>query len=156
MKESIMDKERCANVAPHRWFGLSLQALVILAQKPNICPSAEIASRLDADATLLRRVLVKLARENLIETREGRDGGYRLKRSPESITLADVYTALKVGEPLCSNMLDTASSQEFGLEMKAAFTEIASEVERKTLEALQPYTIADLAQRAFTLPTNAS
>ncbi|MDQ0060634.1 Rrf2 family transcriptional regulator [Paenibacillus harenae] len=149
MKEMNADKERCASVAPHKWFGLSLQALVILARKPDICPSAEIASRLHADATLLRRVLVKLAREQLIETREGRDGGYRLKRSPESITLADVYSALKVAEPLCSNMLDTACSHEFGSEMKAAFTEIANEVERKTLEALQPYTIADLADRTL-------
>lgn len=148
MMEMNADKERCASVPHHKWFGLSLQALVILAHRPDICPCAEIACRMGTEPTLLRRVLAKLARAGLIETREGRDGGYRLMRSPETITLADVYSALHVGEMLLSNMQDTASSHQFGLGMKAAFAEITSVVENKTLEALRPYTIADLAARA--------
>ncbi|ACT03584.1 Rrf2 family transcriptional regulator [Paenibacillus sp. JDR-2] len=145
------EKERCSSAPNHKWFGLSLQALVVLSRKPNACTSAELAGHMKSEATMLRRVLAKLAREQLLETREGRDGGYRLKRAPETITLADVYLALRVGEPLCSGMLDTTGIHDFGQEMRVAFMEITDEVERRTLEVLRQVTIAQLSERICTL-----
>ncbi|MFF2091739.1 RrF2 family transcriptional regulator [Paenibacillus sp. NPDC058174] len=143
---------KCVVSPTHKWFGLSLQAMVVLSHKQQqACSSNELAGYLKSEATMLRRVLAKLAREGLLETREGRDGGYRLNRSPEAITLADVYLALKVGEPLCSGMLDTTGVHEFGQEMKQAFVEITDEVERKTVETLQQTTLLQLADRVCAL-----
>lgn len=147
------NKVRCSSMTSHKWFGLSLQALVVLSSKPDICPSAKIAECLKSEATVLRRVLAKLAQANLIETREGRDGGYRLKQSPETITLADVYVALKVGEPLSNGMLDTIGMDHYGQEMKSAFIVIANEVEQKTIETLQQFTIAQLAENKVSAST---
>jgi Rrf2 family transcriptional regulator, repressor of oqxAB len=132
-----------------KWFGLALQALVVLSRKSDIYPSAAIADCLNSEATQLRRVLVKLSGGQIIETREGRDGGYRLKRPPETITLAEVYIALKVGEPLCSGMLETIGSQDSELSMKSAFVDIANEIEQNTIETLKQYTIAQLAERTI-------
>ncbi|TCM90785.1 transcriptional regulator /BadM/Rrf2 family transcriptional regulator [Paenibacillus sp. BK033] len=145
------DKERSSSAPNHKWFGLSLQALVVLSHKPNACTSAELAGHIKSEATMLRRVLAKLAKEQLLETREGRDGGYRLKRAPETITLADVYLALRVGAPLCNGMMDTTGIHDFGQEMRMAFMEITDEVERKTLEVLRQVTIAQLSERICTL-----
>ncbi|MFX3632137.1 MAG: Rrf2 family transcriptional regulator [Candidatus Pristimantibacillus sp.] len=142
-----MQPEKCSSSPNHKWFGLSLQALVMLSHKSNACSSAEIAHYLKSEATMLRRVLAKLAREQILETREGRDGGYRLKIAPETLTLADVYLALRVGQPLCNGMLDTTGAHEFGQEMKQAFMEITDEVEQKTIEVLRQVTIAQLADR---------
>jgi Rrf2 family protein len=141
--------DKCTAAPNHKWFGLSLQALVVLSKNEGTCPSCEIASRLQSEATLLRRIMAKLVREQILETREGRDGGYRLKRRPQDITLADVYRALQVGEPLSSGMLDTTGAHSFGLDMKAAFTDIASEMDQCMLEMLQRYTVADLAERTL-------
>ncbi|CAM3202318.1 Rrf2 family transcriptional regulator [Paenibacillus lupini] len=149
--QSDKQPERCSSAPNHKWFGLSLQALVVLSRKPNACTSAELAGHLKSEATMLRRVLAKLAREQLLETREGRVGGYRLKRSPETITLADVYLALRVGKPLCSGMLDTTGIHDFGQEMRVAFMEITDEVERRTIEVLGQVTIAQLSERICTL-----
>jgi Rrf2 family transcriptional repressor of oqxAB len=84
-----MNPEKCVGSHHPKWFGLALQALVILS-KDNVktCPSAELAVYLQSEATLLRRILATLAKGGILETREGRDGGYRLRRDPQSITLA--------------------------------------------------------------------
>jgi Rrf2 family transcriptional repressor of oqxAB len=143
-----MDAEKCTGNYHPKWFGLAVQALIILSNE-NIqtCPSVEIAGYLQSEATLLRRVMAVLAREGLIETREGRDGGYRLLRAPESITLADVYSALRVGSPLCFGIKETTGTHPFGIEMKAAFTDITNEMDQSLREVLSRYTIADLAER---------
>jgi Rrf2 family transcriptional repressor of oqxAB len=148
-----MKTDRSSSTAHPKWFGLSLQALVILSQKSEICPSAAIANCLKSEATQLRRVLAKLAAAQLIETREGRDGGYRLKRPPETISLAEVYTALKVGEPFCSGMLETIGIHDTELKMKSAFTDIAQEIEQKTIDTLKNCTIAQLAERTLSQPS---
>ncbi|MFD0693357.1 RrF2 family transcriptional regulator [Paenibacillus sp. GCM10027628] len=146
-----MDVEKCTGKHHPKWFGLAVQALVILSkEKVQTCPSVEIAGSLQSEATLLRRVLAVLAREGFLETREGRDGGYRLKKSPESITLAEVYDAFQAGIPLCFGIKETTGTHPFGVEMKAAFSDITDEMEQSIRQVLGRYTIADLADRLHT------
>jgi Rrf2 family transcriptional repressor of oqxAB len=143
-----MNVEKCIGNHHPKWFGLALQALVILSkEKIQTCPSAELAGYLQSEATLLRRILAVLAREGILDTREGRDGGYRLKRDPHSVTLDEVYTALQVGDPLCYGIKETTGSHPFGQEMKAAFQELTQEMDRSLREVLRRYTIADLSDR---------
>ncbi|OMF30835.1 transcriptional regulator [Paenibacillus sp. FSL H8-0548] len=147
-----MKLDKPMSMSHSKWFGHALQALVFLSHKSEVCSSAAIAGCLKSEATQLRRVLAKLAAAQIITTREGRDGGYRLMRSPESITLAEVYIALKVGEPLCSGMLDTVGIHAAAPHMKSAFVAIANEIEQKTIETLQQHTIAQLAERTLVSP----
>ncbi|GGF95794.1 RrF2 family transcriptional regulator [Paenibacillus abyssi] len=142
-----MKIDRCSGSPNHKWYGLSLQAMVVMTRSDCTCSSSEIAGLLHSEATLLRRVLAKLAKENLLETREGREGGYRLKKPADEITLADVYCALQVGDPLCNGMIDTTGFHPFGQEMKAAFADITSEIDQQIVSVLERYTIADLAER---------
>ncbi|QAY68160.1 RrF2 family transcriptional regulator [Paenibacillus protaetiae] len=142
-----MREEKCTSPRNHKWFGLSLQALVVLSHKTCAVSSSEIAPKLCSEATLLRRVLAKLAKAGIVSTREGRDGGYRLSRPADSITLAEVYLAMRVGQPLSSGMLDTTGVSAFGQEMKSAFIDITNELEQMTIEVLSHYTIAQLASR---------
>lgn len=142
-----MREEKCTSSPNHKWFGLSLQALVILSRKPCAISSSEIAPQLSSEPTLLRRVLSKLAKAGIVSTREGRDGGYRLSRPADSITLADVYLALRVGDPLSAGMLDTTGINAFGQEMKSAFIDITDELEQMTVAVLKRHTIAQLSER---------
>src|SRR5947209_19506566 len=81
------------------WFPVAVQALVVLAETDGSCSSSSMAQDLKAHAVYLRRVLAQLVRANLIQAREGRDGGYRLARSADDITLAEVYQAVNMVEP---------------------------------------------------------
>ncbi|TJY42692.1 Rrf2 family transcriptional regulator [Cohnella pontilimi] len=147
-----MQVEKCIGNYHPKWFGLALQALVILSKEHiQTCPSAELAGYLQSEATLLRRILAVLAKEGLLETREGREGGYRLKRDPRTLTLEEVYTALQVGDPLCYGIKETTGSHPFGQEMKAAFQELTQEMDRSLREVLRRYTIADLSDKTQAL-----
>jgi len=126
-------------------FGLALQALVVLSKNPHRCPSSDIADYLCSEATLIRRIMAKLAQENILEAREGRDGGYQLKLAPESITFADIYLALQVEDSLCEGMLESTGDHPLGLHMNNVFTAMGTEMRRSKLDILKRYTIADLA-----------
>lgn len=53
----------------------------------------EIAEEMDLPLRYTPQILVLLARSGLAEARAGRDGGYRLSRPPEEISLLEVVEA---------------------------------------------------------------
>ncbi|RED51796.1 Rrf2 family transcriptional regulator [Cohnella lupini] len=144
-----MKPERCIGSHHPKWFGLALQALVILSKtNAQSCPSAELAVQLQSEATLLRRILATLVKGGILDTREGRDGGYRLKKDPSDITLAEVYTVLQVGDPMSFGIKETAGTNPFGQEMQAIFSDLTSEMERSLVDVLGRYTVEQIADRA--------
>src|SRR4029077_18213480 len=54
-------------------------------------PSATLAESVNADPTFVRKSLSKLSKAGLIITTRGKNGGSTLTRSPEKITLLDIY-----------------------------------------------------------------
>lgn len=57
--------------------------------------SAEIQKSMLIPPSFLHRIIASLARNNIINTYPGRDGGVQLAREPEKITLLDVYEAVE-------------------------------------------------------------
>lgn len=143
-----MTKTRNSGALQYKSFGLVLQALVILANKGNTCSSCEIAELLASEATLLRRTMAKLTREQILVTREGRDGGYALNRAPEDLTLAEVYRALEVGEARSKAVSETMCGNDFGVQMKEACGDLLEEMDRSVLGVLERYTLADMVRKA--------
>jgi Rrf2 family protein len=45
--------------------------------------------------SFLHRIIASLARNNILKTFAGRDGGVQLARKPEDITLLDIYEAVE-------------------------------------------------------------
>jgi Rrf2 family transcriptional regulator, repressor of oqxAB len=128
-----------------KWFHIAVQALVVLAGSPEVeCSSATIAQDLKAHAAFLRRVLAQLVRAQIVEAREGRDGGYRLARPPDRIVLVDVYQAVKLSAP----PEDAVPSSGLNPDVAAALDEIGAEAEHRLLEVLSQYTIASVMERA--------
>lgn len=132
-----------------KWFGLAVQALVILSneQMRSSCSSSELAVYLQTDSSLLRRILAVLAKEGFLETRVGRDGGYRLCKPRESISLAEVYDVFLEGSPICFGIENTAGTNAFGLGMKSTLGHIALEMNSSLRDVLGKYTIANVADR---------
>lgn len=145
-----VNQEKCIGTYHPKWFGLALQALVILSRdNVQTCPSGELAVYLQSEATLLRRIMAALVKGGILETREGRDGGYRLRRDPAALTLEEVYTVLQVSDPLCFGIKETTGSHPFGKEMKEIFCQLTTEMDRSMREVLSRYTIGNLADRAL-------
>ena len=49
---------------------------------------------MNANPVFVKRVLVKLSKAGLVKSFVGKSGGYDLARSPKSISLFDIYSAV--------------------------------------------------------------
>ena len=132
------------------WFRVAVQILVVLAGKDEACTSANLAEGLDAHAVFLRRVLAQLARANLVAAREGRDGGYRLARPADQITLADVFCAIHhVAAAEAAQAPDTGVVAGFdSTGVEPLLDAVGQEVEQQALAVFQRHTIASLVTQS--------
>lgn len=133
-----MISNRSAQIGPAR-FGIAVHALILLAKCEGTLSSAAIASNVQSHATFLRRVLAQLTHTGIVEAREGRNGGYYLKRRPDQITLADIFLAVR--SDCCEQEVqkECASGQQ---KLEA----IMGEVQQQSVELLKQHTLADLMQ----------
>ncbi|HEX4871047.1 MAG TPA: Rrf2 family transcriptional regulator, partial [Nevskiaceae bacterium] len=73
----------------------AVHALAVIAYLPERqATSDQIAASVATEASVVRRLLSGLREARLVRAAEGRDGGYRLARAAELITLQDIYEAV--------------------------------------------------------------
>lgn len=117
---------------------MAVKALVYLEKHGELCASGSIARSIDCEVTLVRRVLTRLVQADLIAAREGREGGYVLTRSADHITLADIYHAIEICDPIFPGMMHEPETNPFCEELAIAVSEILAESERRMLEVWGP------------------
>jgi FeS assembly SUF system regulator len=81
------------------------EVMAVLAAAPARVHSAqELAERVRLELPTVSKLLKQLANAGLIESFRGANGGYRLARAPERISIADVVTAMEgpIGMTECS------------------------------------------------------
>ncbi|MFB9326493.1 RrF2 family transcriptional regulator [Paenibacillus aurantiacus] len=137
-----MKTTRTNQIEPPK-FRKAVHILMYLAKDGAFQSSATIACSVQSHATFLRRILALLANAGIVETREGREGGYGLKASADQITLAEVYMAVRGEEHECT-AVDAPSEQTERLD--AAMDELMQEADKRMLAFLQGYTLADLME----------
>jgi Rrf2 family protein len=76
-------------------FSVGVHALVYLAHKACLVPSAELADNICTNPARVRKVMAKLQHAGLVESREGKNSGYIALPDSESITLRQVLDALE-------------------------------------------------------------
>ena len=127
-------------------FSSALKAMLFLAaaaeQGSPTLSSAQLAEGLGTNPSLVRKLLVPLARGGLVVSTKGRAGGTRLARPAEEITLAEIYRCSMGDKPLWACRpesehvcLVTANAGEY-------FAELTAEAERAVLESLGDRTLA--------------
>lgn len=77
-------------------FAVSVHILAYLAyQKDRAVPSAEIASSVDTNPVVIRRLLSALVKARLVTATKGATGGFALASAAENISLLDIYRAVE-------------------------------------------------------------
>jgi Rrf2 family transcriptional repressor of oqxAB len=130
-------------------FAMAVHALALLAQDHDGYPSAYLAGSVNTHAVFLRRVLGSLARAGLIETREGRGGGYRLARPASAIRLSEVYRVMEPDGPLTASPCDPNPRCPVGAGMRSAFAATAEAAREGLEQALAGQTVADVVRGAL-------
>jgi Rrf2 family protein len=100
-----------------------------------------IAERHGVPANFLVQILLDLKRAGLVASVRGPSGGYRLGRSPEKISLADVADAVEAAEVTRS----CAASRSHFAPLVIA---LCGDLSQSRREILQRATLADLVERS--------
>ena len=75
---------------------LALHSMALIAKKKNTALNIkEIAKELNASENHLSKVMQRLAKSGLVNSRRGPKGGFLLSRENSEITLLDVYEAIE-------------------------------------------------------------
>ncbi|REE67029.1 Rrf2 family protein [Paenibacillus taihuensis] len=122
-----------AQLGTHR-FHVTLGVLLLLAKHGGTLSSSEMAKNLHVHAAYLRKIISGLLKNGLIEAKEGRDGGYKLKLPATHISLADAYEAVR-NEKKSQNEMDNGW---FSLE------HVKTEIDKCTVTCLKKYRISDV------------
>jgi Rrf2 family protein len=75
-------------------YGLIAVKHLALHRDQHACSANEIAEEYGISATLMAKVLQKLARQSLVAARHGSSGGYQLAKDPDQISALEVITAI--------------------------------------------------------------
>jgi FeS assembly SUF system regulator len=75
-------------------YGLIAVKHLAMHRNEHACSASEIAGEYGISATLMAKVLQKLAHQSLVAAKHGSSGGYQLARDPDQISALDVISAI--------------------------------------------------------------
>jgi len=129
-------------------FAFAVHALALLAcAGDSTLKSEAIASSVNTNPVVIRRILCMLARAGLVTSQLGSGGGFRLGRSPGSITLVEVYRATEPGGMFCLLRRGGALANQrcrVGKSIGSALGDVLREANAAAETALSAITIEDL------------
>ena len=115
----------------------AIQLLSMLAQSQAPVSLRQFAERSRISFLFLQRIARKLRAAGLIEATQGRDGGYRLTRQAEQITLKEIADAIEGATATVACLSPSGGQLEgsctFPKRYAALDGEITQLLERKTL-----------------------
>lgn len=83
-------------MAANTRFAVAIHAAAVLAcNQDRFVTSDFIASSVNTNPVVIRRILSALTRAGLVESQIGKSGGSKLAKRPEKITLLDIYRAVE-------------------------------------------------------------
>ena len=119
-----------------------MQTLVLL--KRDSVPwvsSAAFAAFFRTNPTLMRRLLTTLVQHELLESQMGRNGGVRLGRSPDTITLKDIYQAAVPDKKLWNVRSDIPHRCTVSRNFEAYFEKLEVDADAALMELLAGQTL---------------
>jgi len=93
---------------------------------------------------VVRRVLGKLREAGLLTSEKGHAGGWKLARSPQNITLADVYLALDERLVSGGHKDDAPSHCSVETRLQTRVAEVLDEIEENLVKRLRETSITDV------------
>jgi len=104
--------------------------------------STDLAGALGTNPSLVRKLLSPLAKSGLVRSSFGRDGGIRLGRPADAITLRDVYCAV-LGEKRLWTPRAVPHQCLVSSNIERYFVDLAAKADDVVLRTLEHKTLAD-------------
>lgn len=131
-------------------FAIAVHALVFLNHKGCCLSSEKIAENVCTNPVTVRKVLAKLKRAGLVETKEGIEGGSCFVKNPARVTLAQICAAM---DEIPVTVSKRTGYQDrnclLALGMADMMEDIYANMNAQCLEYLKETTIADIERKIF-------
>lgn len=131
-------------------FTIAVHSLVLLRRRQTTLSSEAIAENVCTNPARIRKVMARLKKAGLVETKEGIDGGYHFIEKTPSITLNRVAEALE--ETFVSSSWksgNTCMECLISSGMAQILTDIYQDMNALCYSYLAGITIEDIEQRIF-------
>ena len=126
-------------------FAVAVHVLAVLAYKEGeSVTSARLASSVNTNPVVIRRLLLLLQAAGFIETSKGAGAGSRLRRKPERITLAEVYQAVETDEPFATHSKKPNQACPVGNCIQAELEKVFSAADNALQGELAKTNLADI------------
>ncbi len=127
---------------------MAVHVLTVLAYKDGAPVTSKLlASSVNTNPVIIRRLLLVLQRARLTETRKGAGFGSRLSRSPARINLAEVYRAVEAPEPFTTPARKPNTACPVGNCIRETLRQVFRSAEEALERDLEQTTLAGILQR---------
>jgi Rrf2 family protein len=116
--------------------------LYLARQQGQLANVGEIARQMNIPKSFLAKILQRLVREGVAESIRGVNGGYRLLKTPEQITLLEILIAIQGVAPVNTCAIDKRHCR---MSNKCSVHPVWIEIRREVERRLATQTIAGLA-----------
>lgn len=131
-------------------FSVAVHALVFLNHKGVVFSSEGLAENICTNPARIRKVMAKLKKAELVETKEGIDGGYHFVKESQDVSLYMIAEALDF--TFVSSGWKSGSAEMKCLiasGMGGIMEEVYNDLNQQCMNRLKQITIADLDKKIF-------
>lgn len=131
-------------------FGVAVHALVFLNRKKVFVNSEQLSKNICTNPARVRKIMAKLKAADLIETREGYDGGYKFSKASTDVTLKEISDSLAnrfVSVSRSSNVVDKNCQISSGI--GPVMDKLYDELNEMCHEKLNEITLQHIDQQIF-------
>lgn len=135
-------------MAANSRFAMATHVMTALALSGDeLLTSTYLAESLNTNPVVVRRLLGDLQRAGLLETQAGRAGGARLTKSPDAISIYEIYAAVDEGDLFAYNPNDPNKKCALSCEMKSVLEPIFKTARRSLVDSLKQVRLSDVVNR---------
>jgi Rrf2 family protein len=129
-------------------FAVAVHVLSLMAwSEDEALKSEQVADSVNTNPVVIRRMLCELAQNKLVISQTGAMGGSRLARSPEEITLLDVYRAVQCRGVFSLHRQHPSRRCPVGVNIETVLGQVLEEVDSAVERVLARITIRDVVGR---------
>lgn len=135
-------------IAMNSSFCIAVHALVYLNHMETVLSSEELAQNVCTNPVLIRKVMSKLKKAGIVDTKGGNSGGYFFTSDAETLTLGRIAEAIDakfVGSPWRSGDMDKECLISSG--MGKIMQNIYTQLDERCRKSLCGITVADIDRK---------
>jgi Rrf2 family protein len=125
-------------------FSIAVHVLAAIVHHDGVFTSEVLAGSVNANPIFVKRILVKLSKAKLVTTTVGKSGGYGMARSPKSISLLDIFSAVDPPNAFAIHAYPKRDECIVSCNIKEVMSDVLAGTQEAVRNELRQTTLADV------------